>query len=178
MTKNVRKNASKRKKRASEEEICCSLSVMRFITHIDKILAGSFGWPKIRHSAFSDDTHLVEEVVKLLSGLVDGHDGCQTCDVRAQAQSLNKFKCCRGIESTGRTTYPELTEEQPTTVKSSLVPCANHTSARQCFCDGDSFLLSAGYTSNSRISNDRFPNVPETENSQEDVQNFLVKLFP
>ena len=60
------------------------VSVVGLIAHIDEILPCDFGWPEICHSTFNDDRHPVEELVKLLSGLVNGHDSCQTCDVSAQ----------------------------------------------------------------------------------------------
>ena len=123
------------RKHTSDEEISCSLSVIGLIAHIDEILPCGFGRPEICHSTFSDDTHLVEELVKLLSGLVDRHNSCQTSNVSAQTQSLDEFECSRGIEATGRATCPALTQEKSTVAKSSLVPCTKHTSARQCFCD-------------------------------------------
>jgi len=60
------------------------VSVVGLIAHIDEILPCGFGWPEMCHSTFSDDAHLVEELVKLLSGLINVHDSCQMCDVSAQ----------------------------------------------------------------------------------------------
>lgn len=60
--------------RTTNEEICRSLPVKGLIAHIDKILTGGSGRPKIDHSTFSDDTYFVEELIQLLPGLVNGHD--------------------------------------------------------------------------------------------------------
>lgn len=63
-------------KRTTNKEICRSLPIVGLIAHIDEILTGGSGRPKICHFAFRDDAYLVEVIIQLLPGLVNGHDSC------------------------------------------------------------------------------------------------------
>jgi hypothetical protein len=81
------------------KEIGRRLSVGGLIPHVDEVLSCFISWPEIRHSPFVYDANLVEQLVKCLSGLVNGNNGSHTIHICSDPEGTDKSSDV-GISST------------------------------------------------------------------------------
>jgi hypothetical protein len=86
---------SRRKIRTSYQKVCRRLSVRGLVSHLDEVLPRLIRRTKVRHFALVNYTHLVEQLVQALAGLVDGHDGRHPHGVRGDTKCLDKLESSR-----------------------------------------------------------------------------------
>lgn len=67
------------------QEIGGGLTIGGFVSHIHKVFLGSIGRTEICQLALVNDSDLVENLVQVLAGLINGDDGGKTIDIGGNA---------------------------------------------------------------------------------------------
>ena len=85
-----------------DKEVWGGLAIGGLISHVDEVFASKRSRTVVDHPTFVDDTDLVEEVIYVLGGLVDGGDCRYFGDIGGDPKGLNEFECCGGIKTSSR----------------------------------------------------------------------------
>ena len=79
-------------RRTRNQEIRSCLAIGGLISELDEVVSSLIGGTKVRHLAFVDNAHFVEELVQALSSLIDRYNGGHTHGIRSDTEGLDKLE--------------------------------------------------------------------------------------
>ena len=75
-----------------DQEVRGGLTISRFVSKIDEVLASEIRRTEIGHATFIDKADFIEEVVHALRSLIGGKGSGDASDVRCSAESSGEFQ--------------------------------------------------------------------------------------
>ena len=157
-------------RRTRNQEIRSCLTIGGLISELDEVVSSLIGGTKVRHLAFVDNAHFVEELVQALTSLIDRHNGGHTHGIRSDTEGLDKLEGRRRTKIK-RISFVVLLAARENVLKtsSSSIPSTEQTPRSHDLCQTDPLLLTTTDTPHPSVSNLRVLLCPQSEHAHQYV---------